>query len=216
MRADRGHNHGMVFLRCEARDGDRADDSDFCNSNGVERNVPPDRDIHLVIDNAGTHKTKLIRDWFAKRPRWHIHFTPTSASWINQVERFFALLTEKQIRRGVHRSTQALEADIQAHIDAHNAEPKPFRRTKSADDILAAIIRFCLLTLQGDALQRTSEIWNSNSSAAVSTRSCSGRTSSSQAITAIALYSRPLAKCIVPMATRPCGSSSLLDNSSCE
>ena len=163
MRADRGHNHGMVFLRCEARDGDRADDSDFCNSNGVERNVPPDRDIHLVIDNAGTHKTKLIRDWFAKRPRWHIHFTPTSASWINQVERFFALLTEKQIRRGVHRSTQALEADIQAHIDAHNAEPKPFRRTKSADDILAAIIRFCLLTLQGDALQRTSESGTLNS-----------------------------------------------------
>ena len=123
----------------------------------VERNVPADLDIHLVIDNAGSHKTKLIRDWFAKRPRWHIHFTPTSASWINQVERFFALLTEKQIRRGVHRSTRALEADIHAYIDAHNAEPKPFRWTKSADDILAAISRFCLRTLQGDGLQRTSE-----------------------------------------------------------
>ena len=107
----------------------------------VERNVPADLDIHLVIDNAGSHKTKLIRGWFAKRPRWHIHFTPTSASWINQVERFFALLTDKQIRRGVHCSTQALEADIHAYIDAHNAEPKPFRWTKSADDILAAINR---------------------------------------------------------------------------
>ena len=63
--------------------------------------MPADLDIHLVIDNAGSHKTKLIRDWFAKRPRWHIHFTPNSASWINQIERFFALLTEKQIRRGV-------------------------------------------------------------------------------------------------------------------
>jgi hypothetical protein len=77
----------------------------------------------------------LIRDWFARRPCWHIHFTPTSASWINQVERFFALLTDKQIRRGVHSSTQALEADIHVYIGAHNAEPKPFRWTKSADDI---------------------------------------------------------------------------------
>ena len=90
----------------------------------------------------------LIRDWFARRPCWHIHFTPTSASWINQVERFFALLTDKQIRRGVHSSTQALEADIHVYIGAHNAEPKPFRWTKSADDILAAINRFCLRTLQ--------------------------------------------------------------------
>ena len=123
----------------------------------VERNVPADLDIHLVIDNAGSHKTKLIRDWFAKRPRWHTHFTPTSASWINQVERFFALLTDKQLRRGVHSSTRALEADIHAYIDAHNAEPKPFRWTKSADDILAAINRFCLQTLQDGGLQRTSE-----------------------------------------------------------
>jgi transposase len=104
----------------------------------VERNVPADLDIQVVMDNYGTHNTRLIRNWFAKRPRWHIHFTPTSASWINQVERFFALLTEKQIRRGVHRSTHALEADIHAYIDAHNAQSKPFRWTKSAGDILAA------------------------------------------------------------------------------
>jgi hypothetical protein len=75
------------------------------------------------MDNSSTHKTKLIRDWFAKRPHWRMHFTPTTSSWINQVERFFALLTEKQIRRGVHRSTGALEAVINACIDATNAEP---------------------------------------------------------------------------------------------
>jgi transposase len=109
----------------------------------VEASVPADLDVHLVMDNYATHKTKPIRDWLLKRPRWHVHFTPTGASWINQVERFFALVTDKQIRRGVHRSTQQLEADIRAFIDAHNADPKPFRWTKSADDILAAINRFC-------------------------------------------------------------------------
>lgn len=113
----------------------------------VEQNVPDDLDIHLIIDNASTHKTKLIRDWFAKRPRWHAHFTPTSASWINQVERFFGLLTDQQIRRGVHRSTKALEAAIMDYIAVRNAEPKPFRWTKTADDILAAIGRFCRRTL---------------------------------------------------------------------
>jgi transposase len=143
---------GQCFPRHRAREFRKFLDT-------IEANVPADLDIHLVIDNAGTHKTKLIRDWFAKRPRWHIHFTPTSASWISQVERFFALLTDKQIRRGVHCSTQALEADIHAYIDAHNAEPKPFRWTKSADDILAAINRFCLRTLEIHrcSLPRTSE-----------------------------------------------------------
>jgi transposase len=113
----------------------------------VERNVPKDLDLHVVMDNASSHKTKLIRDWFAKRPRWHVHYTPTSASWINQVERFFALITEDQIRRGAFRSTAELEAAIKAYIDAHNADPKPFRWTKSADGILAAIQRFCQRTL---------------------------------------------------------------------
>ena len=114
----------------------------------VEANVPADLDVHLVMDNYATHKTKPIRDWLAKRPRWHVHFTPTGASWINQVERFFALLTDKQIRRGVHRSTRQLERDIRAFIDAHNADPRPFRWAKSADDILAAIQRFCHRTQQ--------------------------------------------------------------------
>lgn len=124
----------------------------------VEAQVPPELEVHLIIDNAGTHKTRRIRDWFAKRPRWHVHFTPTSASWINQVERFFGLLTDRQVRRGVHRSTAALEAAIHSYIDAHNAEPKPFRWTKSADDILAAINRFCRRTLDTNPnLRRTSE-----------------------------------------------------------
>ena len=113
----------------------------------VEKHVPTDLDIHIVMDNASSHKTKLIRDWFAKRRRWHRHFTPTSSSWINQVERFFALLTDQQIKRGAHRSTAALEADIAAYIDARNADPKPFRWTKTADDILASIERFCHRTI---------------------------------------------------------------------
>jgi hypothetical protein len=83
----------------------------------VEQNVPTDLDIHIIMDNASSHKTKLIRNWFAKRPLWHRHFAPTSASWINQVERFFALLTEQQITRGAHRSTKPLEAAIEAYID---------------------------------------------------------------------------------------------------
>jgi transposase len=110
----------------------------------IEARVPRDLDVHLIWDNYATHKTALIRDWLAKRPRWHVHLTPTSSSWLNQVERFFAKLTEKQIRRGVHRSVEELEAAITAFLDKHNAEPKPFRWIKSADDILAAIERFCL------------------------------------------------------------------------
>ncbi|GBR28236.1 IS630 family transposase [Gluconobacter japonicus] len=120
----------------------------------IETNVPTDLDIHLVMDNYATHKTKLIRDWLARRPRWHVHFTPTGASWINQVERFFALVTEKQIRRGIHRSTEALEADIRPFIAVHNEQPKPFKWTRSADDILQAVKRFCLRTTK---ISETSE-----------------------------------------------------------
>ena len=113
----------------------------------LESNVPEGLDIHIVLDNASSHKTQIIRDWFAKRPRWHVHFTPTSASWINQVERFFALLTEHQISRGVHRSTRELEETIMRYIENHNLDPKPFSWTKSADDILQAIQRFCQRTI---------------------------------------------------------------------
>jgi transposase len=117
----------------------------------VERNVPADLDVHVIMDNYGTHKTQLIRNWFAKRPRWHVHFTPTSASWINQVERFFALLTERALKRGVFRSVAELEKAIKTYIEATNADPKPFRWTKTANDILASIQRFCLRTLAANA-----------------------------------------------------------------
>jgi transposase len=119
----------------------------------VDAAVPADLEIHVVMDNASTHKTKAIRAWFAKRPRWHVHFTPTSASWLNQVERFFAHLTEHQLRRAVHRSTRELEAAIEAHIASVNADPQPFCWTKSADDILASIKRFCLATIATAAVQ---------------------------------------------------------------
>jgi len=112
----------------------------------IDGNVPDDLDVHIVMDNYATHKTPTIKAWLARRPRYHIHFTPTSASWINQVERWFAELTRKQIQRGVHTSVGQLEADIRSFIDRHNADPKPFRWTKSADEILAAVKRFCQKT----------------------------------------------------------------------
>jgi len=113
----------------------------------IERNVPVGFDIHVVMDNASSHKTRAIRNWFAKRPRWHRHFTPTSSSWLNQVERFFGLLADKQIKRGAHTSVKDLIASIRRFIDQQNANPKPLRWTKSADDILVSIERFCRRTL---------------------------------------------------------------------
>ena len=95
------------------------------------------------MDNYATHKAPTVRNWLIKRPHWHVHHTPTSASWLDQVERFFALLTDRRLRRGAHRSLASLHAAITALIDQHNADPKPFRWTKSADDILASIERFC-------------------------------------------------------------------------
>jgi transposase len=109
----------------------------------IERNTPAALQVHLIMDNYGTHKTAAVRAWFARHPRFHVHFTPTSASWINQVERWFALLTERQIKRGSHRSTLELERAIRHYLAIHNKDPKPFVWTKSADDILASIARFC-------------------------------------------------------------------------
>lgn len=117
----------------------------------IEAAVPGDLDVHLVMDNYATHKTPLIRKWLARRPRWHVHLTPTSSSWLNQVERFFALLTDRQIRRGIHSSVAALKAAITTFIERHNADPKPFRWTKSADDILASIERFCVYNASAKA-----------------------------------------------------------------
>jgi len=103
------------------------------------------------MDNYGTHKSQMIRNWFAKRPRFHVHFTPTYSSWLNQVERWFAELTQKQIRRGVHRSVPELEKAIRDFIDTTNAQPKPFVWVKSADDILASIARFAQRTTEAHA-----------------------------------------------------------------
>lgn len=109
----------------------------------IDERVPKDQEVHLILDNYGTHKTALIHRWLAKRPRFHLHFTPTSSSWLNLVERWFALLTEKQIRRGSHRSTRELEQAIYSYLETYNEDPRPFVWTKTADEILASLKRFC-------------------------------------------------------------------------
>lgn len=119
----------------------------------VEAQVPPDLDVHLVLDNYGTHKTPIIWKWLAKRPRFYVHFTPTYGSWLNLVERWFAGLTTKQLRRGAHRSVSQLEAAIQEYIDAHHENPKPFVWIKTADEILASIARFAQRTADAQAAQ---------------------------------------------------------------
>ena len=100
----------------------------------IDQSVPASLDVHLVLDNYGTHKTATIRAWLMKRPRFHVHFTPTSASWINLVERWFATLTEKQIRRGTHRSVRQLEAAIKEYMGITNQSPHPFVWTKTRGD----------------------------------------------------------------------------------
>ena len=112
----------------------------------IDANVPAGLDIHIIMDNYSTHKTAAVRSWLARRPHYHVHFTPTSASWINQVERWFAELTRKQLRRGVHTSVAQLENDIQAFIEQHNKNPRPYRWTKTADEILSSVKRFCQKT----------------------------------------------------------------------
>lgn len=112
----------------------------------IEAQVPADLDIHIIADNYGTHKTALIRKWFAKRPRFHLHFTPTYGSSINLVERWFAELTNKRIRRGVFRSVRELETAIRNYIEVHNEDPTPFTWTRTADQILDSIARFAQRT----------------------------------------------------------------------
>ena len=108
----------------------------------IDKNVPNGLDVHLVCDNYGTHKTPEVQDWLARHPRFHVHFTPTGSSWINQVERWFGYLTDQKIRRGVHKSVQALEADIRQWIDHWNEDPKPFAWVKTADEILNSLAEY--------------------------------------------------------------------------
>ena len=109
----------------------------------IDHAVPVHLDVHMILDNYGTHKTAQVRRWFARHPRFHVHVTPTSASWLNLVERWFATLTQKQIKRGVHRSTRALETAIREYLTISNEAPKPFVWHKTADEILTKVAGFC-------------------------------------------------------------------------
>jgi transposase len=109
----------------------------------IDREVPAELAVDLVLDNASTHKTPAIKKWLLAHPRFVLHFTPTSSSWINLVERWFAELTTKKLRRGTHRSVRALNSDIRAWIQTWNEDPKPFVWTKTADQILESISRYC-------------------------------------------------------------------------
>jgi transposase len=108
----------------------------------LDKQVPADLQVHLICDNYSTHKTPAIRTWLDAHPRFHMHFTPTYSSWLNQVERWFGLLTDTQLRRGVHKNLQALERDIRAWIKQWNQNPKPFIWTKTADEILQRLAAY--------------------------------------------------------------------------
>jgi transposase len=108
----------------------------------IDKTVPAGLDVHLVCGNLATHKTPEVQQWLARRPRFHVHFTPTGSSWINQVERWFGYLTDKKIRRGAHKSVQSLEADIRTWIDTWNENPRPFSWTKTAEEILNSLAEY--------------------------------------------------------------------------
>jgi transposase len=114
----------------------------------IDDSVPHGLDVHVILDNLQTHKTPAAHRWFLRHPRFHVHFTPTYSSWLNQVERWFALLEQKALKRGVHRSTAELEKAIYEFIEVSNESPRPYLWTKSADDILDNLSRFCGRTLQ--------------------------------------------------------------------
>jgi transposase len=116
----------------------------------IDKQVPAELDVHLVCDNYATHKTDIIQRWLAAHPRFKVHFVPTSSSWLNIVERWFGELTTKLLQRGVHTSVQALEADIRAWIETWNDNPKPFVWTKTADEILDSLSRYCQRISDGE------------------------------------------------------------------
>jgi len=111
--------------------------------NEIEANLPKDLDVHLVMDNYATHKVAKVNAWLLRHPRYHVHFTPTSASWLNLVERLFAEITQKCVRRGSHTSVPKLEKALLNYIDRRNEDPKPFTWTADADLILGKVQRFC-------------------------------------------------------------------------
>jgi transposase len=118
--------------------------AEFCKFlDEIDRVVPEDLEVHHVMDNYATHKTDKVKRWLLRHPRYHIHFTPTTASWLNLVESFFAIVECKVTKRGVHRSTRALEKDIHTFLGAHNEDSNPFVWTKTADQILDKLRRYC-------------------------------------------------------------------------
>ena len=120
----------------------RHDSAEFPKFWSASKRRPAELDAHIIADDYGTHKTALIWKWFVKRPRFHLHFTHTYGSWINLVERWFAELTNKRIRRGVFRSVKQLEAAMRDYVNMHNEGPKPFTWTRTADQILDSIARY--------------------------------------------------------------------------
>jgi transposase len=134
---------GHVIAACHERHRAR-EFRQFLNT--INASVPAELEIHLVLDNYATHKAPTIRRWLRAHPRYHLHFIPTSSSWLNQVETWFSVLTQRQLRRGVHRSVKELTAALLSYAAEHNQHAAPFRWTKSADDILQSIKRFCLHT----------------------------------------------------------------------
>jgi transposase len=116
----------------------------------IDKTVPDELDIHIIVDNLSTHKTPAIKAWLARHPRFHVHFTPTGSSWINQVERWFAYLTTQLLQRGVYKNVQTLEADIRNWIAQWNADPKPFVWTKTAEQILTSLAKYLQRTCGGE------------------------------------------------------------------
>jgi transposase len=139
---------GKVIARCTKRH--RAKEF-VAFLRDIDESVPEGTEIHVVLDNLSTHKSPPVHRWLLRNPRFHLHFTPTYSSWLNLVERFFGLLTEQALRRGSHQSTAQLRAAIIEYVEAHNEEGKPFKWTKTADEILAKIQRFGLRTLTAHA-----------------------------------------------------------------
>ncbi len=109
----------------------------------IDKSVPAELDVHLILDNYATHKTPAVKRWLAAHPRFHLHFTPTGASWINLVEHWFAELTARKLRRGTHRSVAELNADIEDWVEHWTEDPKPYVWTKSAEEILDAPASYC-------------------------------------------------------------------------
>jgi transposase len=131
---------GKIMGQCQRRHRSR----EFLRFlEGLDRQLPAGPEVHLVMDNYGTHKTPRVKRWFARHPRYHLHFTPTSASWLNQVERFFAEITRRRIRRGSFSHVRELEQAIHQYLEHHNRDPKPFVWMATADAILDKISRFC-------------------------------------------------------------------------